>query len=551
MESYFLAGRSAHWTVVGCSLFSYGTGVEYIIGMTVSGFKDGMSASFFMWGSIPPLIALGYYFLKEYRATDIITLPTYLFKPYNGKTRAIYASFVLLLSFRRIALSLSYSAQLVEDLVGIEPAYTSLFAALCAVCLVCFGGLKGIMHIEVVQTLVLLAFSFVFMGEVFERKSLSEILDETPDNRTRLLHGASDAVAPWPGIVFGFPVEAMVYWCCSQVITQKALAGRDDYNAKAGCLFCGVLNFLPPFLFVLPGMAARVLYEEELIAHPNLTFAYLFKEILPPSCAGFLLAGLLCSLLTSVASVLCSASAIITLDVFECTPYLSYVDQSIFSVFEKGVVVQKGSIFVVAAIGYAASFAVPYSEMDQWSFIMTSAIYSSAILAAFLSASIFMWHVKPAVISVVLVAGLVLGLLRNVLQEVHTDGHHIPSWLRWYGTCHLYELTAVLFALYMFAIYVATRVLEMQAAEKVSSEPHESERAPTEACSVLSAKTAKLTNYSGRSYNDDDDDYEDETVVWEAVTRQQKEQGEGRMVDVVAGVELLFFIVIVTVWCLV
>lgn len=47
-----------------------------------------------------------------------------------------------------------------------------------------------------------------------------------------------------------------------QVIVQRTLAAKNMVHAKGGVVLAAVLKFLPLFLLVFPGMAARVLYTD-------------------------------------------------------------------------------------------------------------------------------------------------------------------------------------------------------------------------------------------------------------------------------------------------
>ena len=53
------------------------------------------------------------------------------------------------------------------------------------------------------------------------------------------------------------------YWCSDQVIVQRALASRDLTHAKGACILAGYLKLLPLFIMIFPGMAARVLFTDE------------------------------------------------------------------------------------------------------------------------------------------------------------------------------------------------------------------------------------------------------------------------------------------------
>lgn len=48
-----------------------------------------------------------------------------------------------------------------------------------------------------------------------------------------------------------------------QVIVQRTLAAKDMTHVKGGCVFAGYLKLLPIWIMVFPGMAARVLFKDE------------------------------------------------------------------------------------------------------------------------------------------------------------------------------------------------------------------------------------------------------------------------------------------------
>ena len=129
---------------------------------------------------------------------------------------------------------------------------------------------------------------------------------------------------------------------------QRTLASKDVTHAKGGVLFAGTLKFLPLFLLVLPGMAARVLYKNEVgCSDPvkceaicqspsgctNIAFILLVLDLLPTGWSGHLcsiktftmvitglrglmLAVMMAALMSSLTSVFNSASTIFTIDIW-------------------------------------------------------------------------------------------------------------------------------------------------------------------------------------------------------------------------------------------
>ena len=110
------------------------------------------------------------------------------------------------------------------------------------------------------------------------------------------------------------------YWCTDQSIVQRVLAAKSIAHARAGCVLAGYLKLLPPLLFVLPGMAARVLYDgAELEASAegfNSALPLLVTRLLPTPVLGLMVASMLAALMSSLASVFNSASTLFTMDVW-------------------------------------------------------------------------------------------------------------------------------------------------------------------------------------------------------------------------------------------
>ena len=65
---------------------------------------------------------------------------------------------------------------------------------------------------------------------------------------------------PWPGLLLQSSLGCLWYWCCDQVIVQRALAARDLAQAKAGSVLAGYLKLTPLFFMIFPGMISRALF---------------------------------------------------------------------------------------------------------------------------------------------------------------------------------------------------------------------------------------------------------------------------------------------------
>ncbi|KAJ9459795.1 Sodium/glucose cotransporter [Diplonema papillatum] len=456
-DNYFLAGKRAPWWMVGCSLFSYGTGVEYIAGMASVGVTHGVSGAILMWGSAPPLLLLGFVMLKLYRRSDIVTLPTFLFQTFGTHVRWIYSGFTLALAMVKIAVALHYGGLLLEVTLDISSDAIKP-ALLCASALYAvFGGLLAIQRTEIAQTAVLLAITTVLAAEVVTAiGGPSQFTPNLPEGHTRLFRSSRNDLYPWPGVVFGLPVEALVYWCCNQVVTQKALSAKSDLDAKAGCIFCGFLNFLPPFLFTFVGMAIRVLNTPVALDDPSTAYFIAIKQYAPQHTHGIMISILLCSLMTSVASVLFACTAIINLEVVEPTELFSYGRYT----QKKKLWASRVSACAVGGCGLALSYSIPLFSSDPWVIVLASSTWSAGILAAFVASAGYgsVLDIRPLPVAVMLAASFVVGLVKVILAEVSSQ-RSLPAGIDWFATANDLVMTAVLFVLYLAAVVIGSKIL--------------------------------------------------------------------------------------------
>lgn len=87
-KDYFLAGRNAGWIVIGASIFTSNIGSEHIVGLAGQGATTGMAMAHWelhAW----VLIMLAGFFVPFYYRSGVETIPQFLEKRFNARTRWI------------------------------------------------------------------------------------------------------------------------------------------------------------------------------------------------------------------------------------------------------------------------------------------------------------------------------------------------------------------------------------------------------------------------------------------------------------------------------
>ena len=142
-----------------------------------------------------------------------------------------------------------------------------------------------------------------------------QLRELTPASHWQLFRPADDPAYPWPAIVFGYPVMAIWYWCANQTIVQRALGAKDLGEAQKGILFTGYLKILVPVIFFLPGIICLALHPD--LEDADNAFMTMVISYLPHGMIGLIVAVLMAALISTVNSMLNSASTIFTLDIYQ------------------------------------------------------------------------------------------------------------------------------------------------------------------------------------------------------------------------------------------
>ncbi|MCK4753159.1 MAG: solute:sodium symporter family transporter, partial [Planctomycetes bacterium] len=110
------------------------------------------------------------------------------------------------------------------------------------------------------------------------------------------------------------------YWGLNQFIVQRTLAAKTLRQGQLGILFAAGLKLIIPFVIIFPGIMAYQLYTDQLTG-PNATadaaYPLLIKNLVGPGLRAFIFAAISGAVISSLASMLNSASTIFTMDLYQ------------------------------------------------------------------------------------------------------------------------------------------------------------------------------------------------------------------------------------------
>ena len=324
-EDYFLAGRNVGWFVIGASIFASNIGSEHVVGLAGTGFESGTPMAHYELHAWIVLL-LGWIFLPFYIRSGAFTMPEFLEKRFDSRSRWFLSIFSLVAYvLTKVSVTIYAGGIVVSELLGIPFWYGAIGVVVFTGIYTVIGGMKAVIYTETLQAIVLIIGSFIitYLGlqEVGGWNELRNIVVAESPNHFNMWRPMTDPDFPWTGLLFGGTIVGVWYWCTDQYIVQRTLAANNIKIGRRGAIFGAYLKLLPIFIFLIPGIIAFALSIKDptifSIEKADRAFPMLVKTLLPVGLKGLVAGGLMAALMSSLASVFNSCSTIFTIDIYK------------------------------------------------------------------------------------------------------------------------------------------------------------------------------------------------------------------------------------------
>ena len=362
-NDYFRAGNTLTWWAVGASLIAANISAEQFIGMSGTGFRDGIAIAAYEVMAAVTLVVIGKFLLPMMLDRKIFTIPQFLRERYND---GVGLAFSILWLFLYVFVNLTSVAWLgalaIEQILGLQGLSVNIFGLtismrmLIILCLFIiaglysiYGGLASVAWTDVMQVTFLVGGGLITayvalseMGKVFGTDALGALsrvyADLTTGTHANDVHfhlviqeshnvNAFENVPGIAAVVGGVWLTNLGYWGFNQYIIQKGLAAKSIDEAKKGLVFAGFLKILIPFIVVLPGICAYYIMQDPQafssihlagsINRADDAYPWLIRNFTPTGIKGLSFAALAAAIISSLASMFNSTSTLFTMDIYK------------------------------------------------------------------------------------------------------------------------------------------------------------------------------------------------------------------------------------------
>lgn len=316
-EDYFLAGRSLTWWLIGISIVAANISTEQFVGMAGQGAGSvGLAVSNWQLCGSVGIVIIAFTLLPRFLKAGIYTMPEYLEYRYNSTARAIMALTTVVIYVAVLLTAVLYSGGLtLRTIFGLKLTQGVWLIGLIAATYTVWGGLKAVAWADLFQGLGLLVGGVVIFFLALSACGGWEEFSAINEAKLHMILPADHPDLPWTGVLSGMGIVLIYYCGLNQFIVQRNLAAKTLRDGQLGVIFAGALWLLVPFAIVMPGIMSFQLYGDQM-GSPDEAFPMLIRNLVPQGLRGFMFAAIAGAVISSLASMLNSASTIFTMDVY-------------------------------------------------------------------------------------------------------------------------------------------------------------------------------------------------------------------------------------------
>ena len=317
--SYFLAGRTMPWWVVGLSLFAASISSTTLIGQSGDAYHTGIAVfNYNLTGGVVVMVFFAVFLLPLYIRSGIYTIPEFLEKRYDRRSRYYFSGISIIGNIFLDAAGAMYAAALIIKLIfpAADLSLVIWIFALLAASYTIPGGLSSAISAELIQAVILIVGSVILSVVCFVTGGGEYIasLIQDGDTAVKLIRPMDDPATPWLGLFIGMPISGLYFWANNQTLVQRVLSAKNVNEGRRGVMLCGFLTLVTLFIIIFPGVIARHFFPE--IDNPDMVYPTMIMKLLPAGLLGVLLSAMLAALMSTLSAILNSASTLFTMDFY-------------------------------------------------------------------------------------------------------------------------------------------------------------------------------------------------------------------------------------------
>ena len=335
---YFRGGGKIPWFLAGMSNWVAGFSAFMFVAAAGFTYKNGVGAVLMFTSAFWAYLVGYFYFAKKWRRARIESPFEFLTKRYSPSTTYFYSVTAILPSIVGIGQGLYILCLFVSSVLGFADHHVT-FAGLTLsgfqlsviavgvvmVFYTAIGGLWAAVLSDAVQCVILAVMSFIIFPLSFMYlghgsgffAGVARLWHEAPAGYFTLQGDTAN-----PLFILSFMISSMLGYNVAWALVQRYHSVADERGAKKMALLCAGLSLIGPLLWILPVMAARVIFPDMKAIWPGFaapeeaSFVSLALLLLPHGMLGFVVSAILSAALGQANDTFNWLAATVTHDLY-------------------------------------------------------------------------------------------------------------------------------------------------------------------------------------------------------------------------------------------
>lgn len=317
-KDYFLAGRNMTWPIIGFSLFAASISSTTLIGKSGDAYSTGIAVFNYDLVSVLVMVFFAMFFLPFYIKSGIFTIPEFLEKRFDKRSRYYFSFITLMGSTFLDAAGALYAASLLMKLVfpAMSIMNLSVIFAIIVAAYTIPGGLSAAIKVDLIQGVLLLVGTLVLTFLALNNGGLDYLknLLLEGDYMMKLIRPMEDSSVPWLGMIVGIPILGFYFWGNNQVLVQRVLTAKSIDHGRKGILLVGFLTVSLIFIIIFPAVIGKHLFPD--LPKNDMVYPKLVIELMPTGLLGLMLAAMVAALTSTLSALLNSVATLFTIDFY-------------------------------------------------------------------------------------------------------------------------------------------------------------------------------------------------------------------------------------------
>ena len=336
-SDYFKGGGHIPWALSAISLFISGFSAFMFVGASGFAYRNG-SAAIILFSLAAPAYMLGYFLYgRLWRRTRLDTPMQFLSRRYSPGTTYFYTIFSVIPNILALGISIYTLCVFVATAFGFHASVfdlgfmtltglqaTMLVTGFVLIVYTLLGGIWAVMVTDSLQFIVLfmasiivLPVAYLALGDGSIGDGVSRLVTEAPEGFLGF------KLKDRPGLFWvAYGINIILGYNVNWHIAQRYYSVPDERDTKKMALWSAGLSLVLPLLWILPVMAARVMYPDlgsmwpELSEPTEAAFVTLALDVLPHGMLGIIVSAMFAATMSSADTSLNWLAAVVTKDAY-------------------------------------------------------------------------------------------------------------------------------------------------------------------------------------------------------------------------------------------